>query len=75
MKILKKDLRRDLNKLVPELEINEEHTIEWLKRVYFSKLEPAEQIRQVYRWACLEVATQRGVVSARGVERILAPGG
>ena len=49
LKILKADLRKDLNKLVPELEIDKADTIRWLKTVYFSDLEPKEQTLKATR--------------------------
>jgi hypothetical protein len=70
LRILKKDLRKDLNKLVPELEINEEHTIKWLKRVYFSDLEPTEQTskaKKAFKLIIMHIASKKNFTLKKGV--------
>ena len=70
IKILKKDLRKELNTLIPELEIDKADTIKWLKSTYFKDLEDSEastKAEEAFQFIIKDIKSKKNFEMKHGV--------
>ena len=70
IKILKRDLRKELNTLIPELEIDKADTIKWLKGTYFKDLEDSEastKAEEAFQFIIKDIKSKKNFEMKHGV--------